>query len=333
MRSEMKNIETEATPKVCVITATYNGARYIQRTIDSVLCQTLTDFEYVIIDDGSSDGTARILNDAAASDRRIRVVTQPVPSGGPTIPKNIGLAIARAPYVCFLDHDDYLHPQKLALMCEGLDQHPEWVAAFHDLQLVTAAEVAHKGTYLSNSNFCNAADNFMTSIGKDWFDCNDDFYFFMSLRYAAMHTASVILAPGRLMKDPVSFRARFKGCDDTDLWLRVGFQGKIGYLDRVLSYYRIHDTNLSGDMVTMTQNALEVMKDNFLRGRHRWTRTQRNQYSYKMHTYRLDLAYALKAQRKYSEARKVYYSVLGSGRLNASLNGLFRLALTKLLRS
>ena len=326
----MKIFELPELPKVCVITATYNGERYIERAIESVLSQTLSNFEYIVIDDGSTDATPRLLQAAAARDPRIRLVTQPKPSGGPTIPKNIGLSIARAPYVCFLDHDDYLHPEKLAVMCEGLDRHPEWVAAFHDLQLVTADEIAHKGTYLSNSNFRSAATRLMTSASDGWFDCNEDFYTFMSLRYAAMHTASVILAPGRLMKDPVSFRARFKGCDDTDLWLRVGFQGKIGYLDKILSYYRIHDANLSGDKIGMTKVAVEVMEDNYLRGRDRWSRSERKQYKQKIHTYRLDLAYALRKQRRFTEARDLYILILRYGKILDSLNGLLRLVAAKL---
>jgi glycosyltransferase involved in cell wall biosynthesis len=325
----MKTIEISENPKVCIITATYNGERYIERTIDSVLRQTLTDFEYIVVDDGSTDATPMLLETAAARDPRIRVVSQPKPSGGPTVPKNVGLAIARAPYVCFLDHDDYLHPEKLMLMCEGLDRHPDWVAAFHDLQLVTAEEVPHKGTYLSNSNFRVAAADLMTPAGDGWFDCDADFYTFMSLQYAAMHTASVILAPRRLMKDPVSFRERFKGCDDTDLWLRVGFQGKIGYLDKILSYYRIHDTNLSGDTISMTKMALEVMEENYLRGRARWSQSEQDQYKQKIHTYRLDLAYALRKQRRYREAGDLYFSVMRYGKIGDALNGLLRMAAAK----
>lgn len=328
----MKNIDTQNLPKVSVITATYNGARFIQRTIDSVLSQTLTNFELIVVDDGSRDATPELLADLAAKDGRIRVITRAKPSGGPSVPKNIGLSIARAPYICFLDHDDYLHPEKLALMADGLDRHPEWVAAFHDLQLVNADETPHKGTYLSNSAFLSAAADFLTPSADGWFSCSEEFYTFMSLRYAAIHTASIMLAPDRLMNDPVSFRTRFKGCDDTDLWLRIGYQGKMGYLDKILSYYRIHESNLSGDTITMTRNALEVMEDNFLRGRPRWTQRQRKQYEGKINSYRLDLAYSLTQKRKYAEARHTYYSVVRSGKLMGSLRGLLRVALLQFIR-
>ena len=94
-------------PKVTVITPTYNGAAYIAETIDSVLAQTLTDFEMIVVDDGSTDGTRDILDSYAARDARVRVVKRPKPSGGPTIPKNWALSLASSPYVCFLDRDDY----------------------------------------------------------------------------------------------------------------------------------------------------------------------------------------------------------------------------------
>ena len=140
-------------PHVTVITPTYNGEQYIAETIQSVLAQTMTDFEYIIVNDGSTDGTLEILTEFEKQDQRIRIVTLPKASGGPTIPKNLALSMVRSPYVCFLDHDDYFAADKLAKMCVKMDENPEWVAAFHDIQLINGTGTPHEGTYLSNSNF------------------------------------------------------------------------------------------------------------------------------------------------------------------------------------
>lgn len=318
-------------PRVTVITATYNGTHYLSAAIESVLAQSLTDFEYIIINDGSTDGTAVLLQDYAARDARIRLVHRASASGGPTVPKNMGLAMASSPYVCFLDHDDYFHPDKLAQLCAGMDAHPEWVGAFHDVQLVEADGKAHSGTYLSNADFKGIAAAHLAPLGQDWYDCGERFYAFMSLRYAAIHTISVILAPGRLLQDPVSFRARFRGSDDTDLWLRVGFQGRLGYLDQVLAFYRQHGANLSSDNVAMTQNAVELHEDNYLRARARLRQPEMAAYRKKILAYRNSLGYGLNRAGRYADARAVYRDMLRAGPSLRALRGIGKSWLLQLL--
>lgn len=302
----MSNDEKNTTPKISVITATYNGEKYISRTIESVLTQTLLDFEFIIIDDGSSDRTVEIINTYTKVDNRIKLIKRENPSGGPSIPKNTGLRMSKANYICFLDHDDYFHHQKLELMCKGLDQNKEWVAAFHDLKLVDAQENPHNGTYLSNANFLNLAASYIKNYSDDWYSCSEKFYEFMSLQYAAMHTISVVLAVDRLTKDPVSFRSRFSGSDDTDLWLRVGAQGTIGYLDTTLSFYRQHEKNLSLDTIKMTENAIEVHEENFLMARHRLSKINLINYKYKISNYNFELGYKFYKENKFKKSKKYY---------------------------
>jgi glycosyltransferase involved in cell wall biosynthesis len=318
-------------PRVTVITATYNGTRYLAAAIDSVLAQSLADFEYIIINDGSTDGTAALLQEYAARDPRIRLVQREQASGGPTVPKNMGLALACAPYVCFLDHDDYFHPDKLARLCDGMDAHPEWVGAFHDVQLVEEDGKPHSGTYLSNAAFKQIAASHLAPLGGDWHGCGERFYEFMSLRYAAMHTISVILAPGRLLRDPVSFRARFRGSDDTDLWLRVGFQGQLGYLDQVLAYYRQHGSNLSSDNVAMTANAVALHEDNYLRAQERLRQPEMAAYRKKILSYRNSLGYGLNRAGRYADARAVYRGMLRTGPSLRALRGIGKSWLLQLL--
>jgi glycosyltransferase involved in cell wall biosynthesis len=320
-------------PKVSIITATYNGEKYIGRAIDSIRSQTLEDFEFIIVDDGSTDNTLSIINQYAAIDERIRVVTRAMASGGPTIPKNLALSLTRAPYVCFLDHDDYFHPDKIKELSEALDAHEDWVAVFHDLQLVDSDEQPHKGTYLSNADFCNAAKSFMQPVGDDWYQCASDFYNFMSLRYAAMHTDSVMLARHRLLKDPISFRLRFMGSDDTDLWLRVGAQGQMGYLDIVLAYYRQHEQNLSSDTLAMTRNAVEVHEENYLLARSRFSENELLAYRNKIAKYHFELGYKLSTAGKFSEAKRSYLNALRLRVDYRTLKGLIKVSVLDLMKS
>ena len=91
-------------PKVSVIMATYNSADTLPRAIESILSQTLSDFEFIIVDDGSTDSSPKVLNDYSHKDKRIIVVTQK--NQGLAIARNIGVARSSGKYVAFMDSDD-----------------------------------------------------------------------------------------------------------------------------------------------------------------------------------------------------------------------------------
>jgi hypothetical protein len=96
-----------------VITPVWNGARWLERAIGSVLDQTDRRFELIVVDDGSEDDSAAIAERIAAEDDRVRVIRLPNASGGPAHPRNVGLRAARGEFVAFLDQDDWWLPTKL----------------------------------------------------------------------------------------------------------------------------------------------------------------------------------------------------------------------------
>lgn len=108
-------------PKVSVIIPTYNRERFIADAVDSVLAQTYDDFEVIVVDDGSSDGTPAILS-VYADDRLIHLTQS---NQGRSHARNRALAIARGEYIAFLDSDDVYLPSKLALQVSFLDSHPD----------------------------------------------------------------------------------------------------------------------------------------------------------------------------------------------------------------
>src|SRR5688572_29569191 len=97
-----------AIPKVSVVLPVYNGARYLREALASVFAQTFQDFEIICVDNGSTDSTPEILQEF---DGRIRVIRQS--NLGPCGGRNVGVSVATAPYVAFLDHDDRWYPHKL----------------------------------------------------------------------------------------------------------------------------------------------------------------------------------------------------------------------------
>jgi glycosyltransferase involved in cell wall biosynthesis len=98
---------------VSVITPNYNCAPYIARAIESVRAQTFRDWELLIVDDCSTDGSADIAAGYAEKDRRIRLLHTPSHSGSPLAPRNLALRMARGRYIAFLDSDDLWLPGKL----------------------------------------------------------------------------------------------------------------------------------------------------------------------------------------------------------------------------
>jgi glycosyltransferase involved in cell wall biosynthesis len=111
------------TPSVSVIVPCYNRARTIERALRSVVRQTFTNFEVIVCDDGSTDGTGELVRAFAADDPRIQLyrLSENV---GPAGARNLGMRIARGEYIAFLDSDDEWLPEKLARQVERLDAQP-----------------------------------------------------------------------------------------------------------------------------------------------------------------------------------------------------------------
>lgn len=102
----------ETTPTVSVVIPTYNREHLLSRSLDSVLAQTFTDFEVLVVDDGSTDGTAVLMAEYEARDGRIRYLSQPR-NAGVSAARNRGLREARGDFIAFLDSDDEWFPTKL----------------------------------------------------------------------------------------------------------------------------------------------------------------------------------------------------------------------------
>jgi len=99
-------------PEISIITPAYNSEKYISETVESVLKQTFTDWEMIIVDDASTDRTEDIVRSFAAKDSRIRYYRFDQNSGRPAVPRNHAIQRARGDYLAFLDSDDLWLPDK-----------------------------------------------------------------------------------------------------------------------------------------------------------------------------------------------------------------------------
>ena len=116
------NSRMDAAPSVTVLMPVYNGAAFLSEALESMFCQSLQDFELLVIDDGSTDATATIL--AACSDSRLRVVRNQL-NLGLVATLNKGLDIARGELVARMDADDVALPARLESQMQFLSRHPE----------------------------------------------------------------------------------------------------------------------------------------------------------------------------------------------------------------
>lgn len=101
-------------PKISVIVPVYNAEKYLRRCVDSILAQTFTDFELLLIDDGSKDCSGAICDEYAAMDSRVRVFHQP--NGGVSSARNLGLDNAKGEWIAFVDSDDWVAPEYLDVL-------------------------------------------------------------------------------------------------------------------------------------------------------------------------------------------------------------------------
>lgn len=113
------------TPRVSVVISAYNVSGCIRESVESVLGQTLEDFELIICDDCSSDGTYQVLAELASQDKRIRLLRNEVNSGQ-ALGRNRCIALSRGEYVAVQDGDDRSGPTRLETQAAFLDDHPEY---------------------------------------------------------------------------------------------------------------------------------------------------------------------------------------------------------------
>lgn len=107
-------------PKISVIVPVYNVENYLHECVDSILAQTFTDFELILVNDGSQDNSGTICDEYASKDKRITVIHQK--NQGQAVARNKAIAIANGEWIHFVDSDDLIHPQTLEILYSAVDE-------------------------------------------------------------------------------------------------------------------------------------------------------------------------------------------------------------------
>ena len=228
------------TPSVSIIMPTYNAASYIAETIESVLAQSFTDFELVVINDCSKDNTVEIVQAFAKRDQRIRLIDLPVNKGAPAGPRNIGIKESRGKWIAFLDSDDIWHPAKL------------------DRQI---ALLNKTGTSFCSTRMINFIDS--STLHLD--DSNSDEYqwigFYDQLIKARIPTSSVVVEKALIEKHLFNESMAFKAREDLDCWLHCHEEiGRSIKITAPMLGYRIIPGQISGQKWKMFHRHLHVLK-------------------------------------------------------------------------
>lgn len=209
------------TPKISVLMSAYNSEKYIAEAIESILKQTFSDFEFIIINDGSIDDTPKIIERYAQQDKRILFINNKQ-NQGLIGALNQGLSVCRGEYIARMDSDDISLPTRFAQQVKYMDIHPEcgalsgWIQRFGpcvSTKTLTSVKTVRLLDFLIHG-------------------C-------MVFNPCSMIRHSV------LIKNNIKYNPEYKYAEDFGFWVEICKCSEIHNLQTVLLKYRWHDSNIS----------------------------------------------------------------------------------------
>lgn len=209
---------------VSVVIPTYNGERFVAETLRAVLAQTHPAVEIVVVDDGSSDGTCRIVQATAPGARLLQQKNARVSAA-----RNKGLEAARGEYVIFLDQDDIWHPEQLARQVAWMQQHGDCgavVCRYHHWYPVHGSYPVPSAVWPADPGLVSDPDFTGWVYHQFLFDC-------WALTSGTLLRRSAVLAAG-------AFDTRLPYSEDWELWLRLSQQVPFALLQWPPVLYRQH---------------------------------------------------------------------------------------------
>ena len=206
---------------VSVVMSVFNGEEFLAEAIDSVLNQRFRDFEFVIVDDGSTDATADILSKFVLRDGRIRVLVNG--KKGRAASLNLGISLANGKYVANTDADDLAMPGRLEEQVAFMERNPEVGVLGGAFELITDS-----GDVIDIIRHPLEDSQIRSAI----------------LRYNPICHSSVILRKDVALASG-GYRSLLEPSEDYDLWLRMSERSRLANLHNVLVRYRVHANQLS----------------------------------------------------------------------------------------
>ena len=211
-----------AMPLVSVVMSCYNAERWVSEAIDSVIGQSMPDFEFIVLDDGSTDNTARIVEEHAARDGRIIVVRKPNTGLGDSL--NQGIARARGEWIARLDADDVCEPDRLARQLEAARRDGAVVFVGSGLKLID-----EHGRVFATHRYPTSHRRLVSHLRH--------------VMKFPPHSSALVRTEA--LRRAGGYRTRIRRAQDWDLWLRLSALGKLTCVDAPLVRVRKHSEQVS----------------------------------------------------------------------------------------
>ena len=221
-------------PKISVVIPLYNKGFIISETLNSVLAQTFTDFELVIVNDGSTDNGFEIVS--KFSDERIKLFQQE--NKGAASARNLGIEKASGELIAFLDADDYWYPNHLEELHQLYIDFPDCGVYCNRYQIKTTAIHFQKPIF-------NGIDNDFRGIVKDYFYSNRPFRINITLNQ---------MIPKRIILEMNCFTTTITNGQDLELWTKIGIQYKVALNNKYTSIYNYYLPN------SLSKNKIKSMQ-------------------------------------------------------------------------
>jgi glycosyltransferase involved in cell wall biosynthesis len=229
-----QNLDNDA-PPLSVVMPMHNARKYVAQTVRSILAQRFSDFEFLVIDDGSTDGSATEVEQAVGGDQRVKIITQA--NAGVSAASNHGTRLARGEFLARVDADDICLPDRFAKQIAFLREHPDVVAVGSRVMFVDPDGLElfeMPGLKLSHEEIDEGLLNVEWTI----------------LQPATMFRTSALKAVG-------GYRTDLRIHEDHDLFLKLAEIGRLANLPEILFQYRQHSISAVSTYAREHVSALE----------------------------------------------------------------------------
>ncbi|WP_298845096.1 glycosyltransferase [uncultured Roseobacter sp.] len=210
-------------PRVSVLLPVYNAETWLGAAMDSILAQSFTDFELLVHDDGSTDGSLAILQDYAARDTRVVLTSEP--NKGLIATLNQLIDAAQGDLIARMDADDIALPERFAKQVAWLDQNPDYVLLGGAIIFIDEA-----GRHIA------------PEFPPRDHETLDDY----SLRGTGAICHPAVMMRTETVRQVGGYDMRRDTAEDLDLWLRMAEAGRLASLPDIVLKYRLHDQSISG---------------------------------------------------------------------------------------
>jgi len=296
-------------PLVSVIIPTFNRASLLLSAIESVLDQDGVSTEIVVVDDGSTDGTAEMLRPYV--DRKQIVYLRRTESQGPAAARNLGIDTSRGDYICFLDSDDTLSADSLRIRLTALQHRPEVGLLFSDYD---EARLENGSRVISCRNALSAREQLQREARGHVEEVDGHLHLFSSTLFYDLLVlrrlvwTGTVMIPRHVLQEVGLFSETHRIAEDIDLWFRIARKHKLAYLDKSTATYLLHGDGITNNFALYYGSTVSVLAD-FLASAE-MPLAYKDKIERKIAAYCYDLGAHYLTQTDYAQARRYYRKAL-----------------------